>query len=377
MSDRKNFFDIIGVSREEADKRVEAIWQSMFEGPDKIYFEDGDTGYVTDTGNNDVRTEGMSYAMMICVQLDKKDHFDRIWKWTLRNMYLTDGFNSGYFCWSNQLDGTKNADGPAPDGEEFFVMDLFFASRRWGDGEGELNYSEWALKIANECIWHGYPGNYAMWNRTNHLILFIPGWGYSDPSYHLPHFYHFFAEYDKKNSEFWLKAEEASREYWKISCHPVTGLNPEYADFDGNPVDGSDMNGERHDWFFSDAYRTHANIALDELWHGKNPWALEEITKVLTFFDELPEDCKTGVFLIDGTLVDKVARHPNGLEATLAQAAMTVIDEGDPSSHVYEVARYYIEKLWNSEPRTGIRRYYDNFLYLFAFMALSGNYRMI
>ena len=25
-----------------------------------------------DTGNHDVRTEGMSYGMMVCVQLDKK-----------------------------------------------------------------------------------------------------------------------------------------------------------------------------------------------------------------------------------------------------------------------------------------------------------------
>ncbi len=29
--------------------------------------------YIEDTGNNDARTEGMSYGMMLCVQLDMKE----------------------------------------------------------------------------------------------------------------------------------------------------------------------------------------------------------------------------------------------------------------------------------------------------------------
>lgn len=37
-------------------------------------------GYIEDILNNDVRTEGMSYGMMIAVQLDKKTEFDRLWK---------------------------------------------------------------------------------------------------------------------------------------------------------------------------------------------------------------------------------------------------------------------------------------------------------
>ena len=34
--------------------------------------------YVEDTGNHDVRTEGMSYAMMVCVQMNRKEEFDRL-----------------------------------------------------------------------------------------------------------------------------------------------------------------------------------------------------------------------------------------------------------------------------------------------------------
>ena len=33
-----------------------------------------------------------------------------------------------------------------------------------------------------------------MWNPENHLIKFIPETEWTDPSYHLPHFYEVFAE---------------------------------------------------------------------------------------------------------------------------------------------------------------------------------------
>ena len=32
--------------------------------------------YIEDTGNHDARTEGMSYGMMMCVQMDRKEEFD-------------------------------------------------------------------------------------------------------------------------------------------------------------------------------------------------------------------------------------------------------------------------------------------------------------
>ena len=38
-------------------------------------------GYIEDIANNDVRTEGMSYGMMIAVQMNRKEVFDSLWKW--------------------------------------------------------------------------------------------------------------------------------------------------------------------------------------------------------------------------------------------------------------------------------------------------------
>ena len=84
--------------------------------------------------------------MMMCVQLDMKEEFDRIWKWSRTYMYMDQGENEGYFAWSCKPSGEKNALGPAPDGEEYYAMALFFASHRWGDGEGIYAYSKEARK---------------------------------------------------------------------------------------------------------------------------------------------------------------------------------------------------------------------------------------
>jgi oligosaccharide reducing-end xylanase len=42
--------------------------------------------YVSDLKNHDARTEGLSYGLMVAVQLNKKDVFDRLWRWTKKNM---------------------------------------------------------------------------------------------------------------------------------------------------------------------------------------------------------------------------------------------------------------------------------------------------
>ena len=42
----------------------------------------GPLAYLSDINNKDVRSEGMSYGMMIAVQMDKKAEFDALWNWS-------------------------------------------------------------------------------------------------------------------------------------------------------------------------------------------------------------------------------------------------------------------------------------------------------
>ena len=369
----RNVFTEMGYTKEEVEKRLEEVKQFYFYNEEhKVYFPVGDDmGYIVDTGNNDARTEGMSYGMMICVQLNMKEEFDRLWKWAKTYMWMSEGDNEGYFAWSCALDGTKNAYGPAPDGEEFFAMALFFASHRWGDGEGIFEYSREAKDILKACLHKGRDGRKGapMWNWDNHQILFVPGIDYTDPSYHLPHFYELFALWaNEEDREFWKTAATASREYLAKACHPVTGFNAEYAEFDGSPMSRPiPWTKDRHDWFYSDAYRTAANIGLDAEWFGVDAGhfaAAKNIQKFLT------EDARKGhyyIYEIDGRVAGEEALHPVAITVTVAQSVLA----GET-----EYSKEWIDRFWNLPMRTGDRRYYDNCLYFFAFLALSGNYRM-
>lgn len=377
----RNLFEEAGHTQKETTERLEQIWNTFFYGTEeeRIYHPVGDDmGYLEDTGNHDARTEGMSYGMMICVQMDKKEEFDRIWKWACTYMWMEDGENEGYFAWSCAPDGSKNATGPAPDGEEFFAMALFFASHRWGDGEGIFCYSEQAKKILRACIHKGQDGRCGttMWNLANKQILFVPGSDYTDPSYHLPHFYELFALWaDEEDRPFFKEAAQVSRKYLKASTHPVTGMSAEYAEFDGRPMSRPlPWTKDRHDWFYSDAYRTAANIGLDMCWFGIKEGQEKAPVRLQSFLEEQSDPYQ--IYEIDGTCLHQRALHPVGMMASTAQGSLSAIYDGEASAPEKEMAMRWVRRLWQEPLRQGERRYYDNCLYFFAFLALSGNYRI-
>lgn len=378
----RNLFSLIGKEDQEINNRLNEIFETFFYGSEeeRIYHPVGeDMGYLEDTGNHDARTEGMSYGMMICVQMDKKEEFDRIWKWACTYMWMEEGESEGYFAWSCGPDGTRNANGAAPDGEEFFAMALFFASHRWGDGEGIYCYSGQARKILRACIHKGENGRpgYPMWNHENRQILFVPGSDFTDPSYHLPHFYELFALWaDEEDRPFFKEAAKVSREYLAKACHPKTGMSAEYAEFDGQPMSRPlPWTTDRHDWFFSDAYRTVANIGLDYEWFGIDEGQYEAPEKLLRFLDARWDENPFEIYEVDGTSLHKPALHPVGLQVTTTQGILSVLGRTKEEESI-RIAKKWLEEFFRMPLRKGDRRYYDNCLYFFAFLALSGNYRI-
>ncbi|MBV9850236.1 MAG: glycoside hydrolase [Armatimonadetes bacterium] len=160
----RDLFAEQGHSPAETRAKIDKAFQQLFHGDaanERVYFEagsnaNGPLAFVTDWANNDARTEGMSYGMMIAVQMDKKREFDALWNWSNTYMLITDPQNPnvGYFAWSMNTDGTPRSTGPAPDGEEYYAMALLFAARRWGSGQGIYNYQEQAEKILHGMRHH-------------------------------------------------------------------------------------------------------------------------------------------------------------------------------------------------------------------------------
>ena len=145
-------------------------------------------------------------------------------------------------------------------------------------------------------------------------------------------------------------------------------LAAEYAYYDGTPYEKEqDVFGGRHDWYYSDSYRVIANIGLDYEWFAADEWNVENNNKVQKFFCETHKDEEFKIYEIDGTVIEQPALHPVAMIATNAQASLA-------ANGPY--AKECVERFWNTPLRKGERRYYDNCLYLFALLALSGNYRI-
>mgnify|MGYP000309690860 FL=1 len=379
----RNLFAELGYKQKDIDKKLNSVFESVFYGPDKVYFEVGDSmAYISDIKNHDVRTEGMSYGLMIAVQFDRKDIFDRLWRWGKKYMQHQEGPLKGYFAWSCKTDGTRNAQGPASDGELYYVTSLIFASNRWGDKTG-INYLAEAQNIL-DCSMQkvGMDRVAPFINLEHQLITFTPdrfGGRFTDPSYHVPAFYEVWARWAKDGrSEFWRECARKSREYLHKSIHPVTGLNPDYNNYDGTLLGSKRVIG---DAFRFDSWRVPMNIALDYSWAcADKKWQQEYGNKVQNFFYTQGIDTFVDQYNVDGTSVTellgaggyKKLRHSLGLVATTAAVSLVC---------THDKSREFVDRLWNAKhiPYDDgyFDAYYDGLLRLFAFMHLSGNYQII
>ena len=126
------------------------------------------------------------------------------------------------------------------------------------------------------------------------------------------------------------------------------------------------------------------NIALDYEWSCKDgEWQREYGEKIQNFFYSQGINDFVDQYRVDGTLPEgneilpaggsaRALRHSIGLVATVAAASVMC-------SH--EKSKEFVDALWNAKhvPFADgyFDAYYDGLLRLFAFMHLSGNYRVV
>jgi oligosaccharide reducing-end xylanase len=360
------FKDWLGCSDSQVDAKLDAVWNQLFYGDDateRVYYPVGDDmAYIADVGNGDVRSEGMSYGMMIAVQTNHREEFDRLWKWAKTYMYHSKGDRKGYFAWQCSYEGNVIDPATASDGEEWIATALLFASNRWGDREGIFNYKAEALKLLDLMLTKADEGNSffkSIFDREQKQVVFVPqdnAAAFTDPSYHLPAFYELWELEDSKNAAFWREVAATSRKQFKQFAHPKTGLMPDYANFDGSPKTG--WGG--HEDFRFDAWRTLSNVALDYLWFQKDPWQVAQSKRVLTFLSQFGENCPNQMTL-DGKSLSSDSSI--GLYA-MAAVAGTVAGK--------DLGEYYARHLWNAPIPTGKWRYYDGLIYYIGMLQCSG-----
>ena len=368
------FVTLLNKNPQEVNDKIKAAINQLFYGNDstqRVYYPVGsDMAYIEDINNNDVRTEGMAYGLMITVQLNMKNEFDRLWKWAKTYMQIPTGSHKNYFAWHCRTDGSIIDSNSASDGEQWFVMALFFASERWGNGQGIYNYKAEAQKILDAMLdkketsdKHGVVTN--MFNKKEKEVVFVPAVGaddFTDPSYHLPHYYELWARWADTNNTFWCSAASVSRTFLKKVANPVTGLTPDYATFDGKPFGGW---GGGHNDFRYDAWRVAMNVAVDYEWFAKDNWEVDECNKLLNFFYSKGIGKYGSLFTLEGKQLSD--EHSVGLIAMNAVASLASTNKN---------RKDFVEELWNSKIPSGHYRYYDGMLYLLGMLQVSGNFRI-
>lgn len=368
--------------------KLNQLWNHYFQGSNtaKLYYANGSNAngpkaYIYDTWNRDVRSEGMSYGMMIAVQMNRKAEFDALWNWAKTHMQHQGNEWDGYFAWSCDTRGKIKDVAPASDGEEYFATALFFAAHRWGNGTGIFNYEAEANRILNtmlhkEDINGGVVNGVTnMFNRTHKQVVFTPYYSsatHTDPSYHLPAFYELWGRWAQgwngnqaADRQFWLEAAQRSRLLLAQATHPVTGLNPDYSEFDGTPKGDAYGDSGTHDDFRYDAWRTAVNWAVDYAWWAADPNEIALTNRMHAFFESRGMTTYGKLYELNGTVID--SGRGVGLIASNGAAALAASDAR---------AWGFVEQLWNQQPVFGNLRYYDGLLQFMAFLHASGNFRI-
>jgi oligosaccharide reducing-end xylanase len=384
----RSLFAESGHSPPDIRQKIDAAFQQLFHGDPNtqtVYYESGTNAngllaYITDIKHKDVRSEGLSYGMIIAVELDRKKEFDALWNWS--NTYLynadTNHFSYGFFSWQARTNGVRMSQFVAPDGEEYYVMALYFAAHRWGNGAGIHHYKEQADQllsrtrhrslITGSVSWRGNTRSITagpLFDEEHKMVLFSPSTErnrFTDPSYHLPAFYELWSRWGpKEDAEFWKQASDASRDYFVKVTHPITALNPCYGNFDGSLVERS---GSYSTNFSYDAFRTAGNWSVDWSWWAKDPRQRELSDKLQAFFESKGTNYGC-VFTLDGKQLED--RHAQGLVAVNAVASLAA---------THPRSKTFVEALWNMPTPDGLERYYEGLLYLMSLLHCSGEFRI-
>ncbi len=367
---RNMFKEVLNKTDAEVDAKVEAAFQHIFYGSSnqKLYYESGaDMAYILDVNNNDVRSEGMSYGMMICVQLDKKEEFDKLWRWTKTYMQHNSGNLDGFFKWQLNTNGNTIDNNPAPDGEAYFITALFFAAHRWGNGTGIFNYeAEAQSTIQKVQSKTGAGGINSLFNTNSKLITFGPNGGsydFTDPSYNLPGFFELWGRWSTTNTAFWQETPAAARKLIRDASHPTSGLTTDYSEFNGQPKEVS-FNQDA-DRFMYDAWRTIMNLGMDYHWFKADAQQPVIAERYLNFFKNQGSGY---VNHYDWNGSNANGDHSTGLIACNAVASLAVDNT--------TLTQPFLNEFWNVGVPTGTYRYYDGMLYMLGLLNCSGDFKV-
>jgi oligosaccharide reducing-end xylanase len=364
------FRDLLGQTDAAISAKLNNAFNTIFHGSPAyaIYVNPAgtDQAYIIDTyHDNEIRTEGIGLGMMICVEFNKQDEFDKLWTYAREVVENKSGPDAGYFPSFCDATGGTATSCLDPYGFEQFVTALIFANDRWGS-TGTIDYATDALALFH-TLRHKEDDNGGvvdgvtnMFDAATNLPLDVPNVaaaGVTRPSLVMPGYYALWAEADA--DPLWTAAAERGRSFWQSDANATTGFMPVRAGLDGTPLAG---------WasFLSECYRAQINVVIDQIWSGGDAWNVTESNQLLAFFTGQGINTYGRTFSLDGTMVLD-ASHDPALVAANGIAALASTNTDRTS---------YVNAVWNMDFPTGDARYFSGLLQMVGLLILSGQFQV-
>lgn len=389
------FHDLFNYTTDTVNRHVEDVYQQLFHGdPDTqaIYFtKDNDGGCDFPTGDNeacindlyhsDVRTEGLGIGMLVSVELNHQDEFDRLWNYAKHWKLVTTGAPAGYFqsfcdlATSGTTTSTANGSRACVDpyGLQMFATALIFAHDRWKTSlVGNIDYQAEALAILDVMLHKedrsggtsdGFTNTFDAETKLVFDEPIVMDASRTRPSILMPAFYELWGQ--ATGNPFFSSAAEEARTFLGRVADPSTGLVPLRAYFDLTPKPGEDT-------FQAEAYRVFPNLVLDQVWFpDQNPAAAPQFKQVLSFFLQQGFDTYGSAYHLDGTPVADKTDHEIALVIVngLTAGYTTTIKDSDRAR--------FVQAVWKLDTPTKDYRYYQGILELFALCVLSGQMQVL
>ncbi|MBN1648425.1 MAG: hypothetical protein JW874_10350 [Spirochaetales bacterium] len=391
------FADFLGKSSLEITLKYILAYNHWF---NTVYREvpgDSTMAYILDDYSDEIRSEGMSYGMMIFVQMNDSTRFAKLWKLAKNKMQFgaNDKFG-GFFHWRLYGSGDKflqkkGSIGMASDGELYMAAALIMAYNRWGITQYKTDATDLILKMIN---YSSSDNNETSFFYSNYYVKHWPENASTtvttNPSYHLPAFFQQFISFLPSTYQSaklkYANIRDASRAFLKKCLEKSTYRLP---------PDVSDTNGVGKNWgndgkeFAHDAWRVAMNITLDADWYGTQTygktWLEDYARKFCDFFESKNSSGKRDYkdqWYTDGTKYKVQDGHKLGHVAMNAMVACLIPDYMGMKSMQ---AKRYMQELWdinvNSTDQSyrnkySLDNYYNVCLYTFAMLWATGHYRV-
>jgi len=355
------FRDVLGKADADINDKIATAFAQLFHGDpatQSIYVTVGaDQAYIHDVFHDDIRTEGNALAMIIAVELNKRDEFDRLWTYSKAVQQITTGAARGYF--NSICDETTSCIDPF--GMEQFVTALIFANDRWGGSSYASDGAALLDALVNKERRNGgvISGITSAFDPTTALVREQPTLataGYTRAALQIPAMYDLWAQ--ASGNAFWSQAASAARANSVAAANAMTGLTPQANFFDGTPVPGETQ-------YAPQGYRASFSIALDAAWGGITPGETTIADHLLGFFTMQGINTYGKSFQLDGTVVDFT--HDRGLVSSNGALAVASTRANRTD---------FANAVWVMPIPNATSRYYDGLLYLTSLLVLSGQYRV-